>query len=433
MKFALVSNPLPPSSSGQAMMIYQLLKDVDPRQYCLISPQNLDTNQAMQAAHPLPNPLPKGEGEAAHPLPNPPPEGEREGPANRLPGRHYQLSTTFEITRGYRFGLGLVRGMVNITLGTLLRARQIARIVRREKCEAVLSCSSGIDLLDMPAGYLASRLAGVPFYAYLFDTYSHMWLPTETPRIGQLLEPYLLKRAAGVVATNELLQELLASRYGIESVVIHNPCDLSQYRNGPDAFKGSNDGEIRIVYTGAIYAAHYDSFRNLIAAIESLRKPGLKLHLYTSFLPEALAAQGIRGPVVYHEHQPFSAMPGIQKSADLLFLPLAFHSPYPELIKVSSPSKVGEFLAARRPILVHAPPGSFLSSYFREEGCGVVVDEEDPTKLADAIELILSDRDLQQRLSARAWERAQADFDLPSAQARFSELLGLNNDATPRE
>jgi glycosyltransferase involved in cell wall biosynthesis len=395
MKFALVSNPLPPSSSGQAMMIYQLLKDVDPRHYCLISPQSPDTNQASPSA-------------------------------NTLPGRRYQLSTTFEMKRGYRFGLGLVREMVNITLGTLMRARQIARIVRREKCQAVVSCSSGSDLLDMPAGYLASRLAAVPFYAYLFDTYSHMWLPTQTPRIGQLLEPYLLKRAAGVVATNELLQELLASRYGIESVVIHNPCDLSQYQSGPDEFRENNEGEISIVYTGAIYEAHYDTFRNLIAAIESLRKPGLKLHLYTSFLPEALAAQGICGPVVYHDHLPFSAMPQVQKSADMLFLPLAFHSPYPELIKVSSPSKVGEFLATRRPILVHAPAGSFLSSYFRREGCGLVVDEEDPAKLADAIELILSDRDLQQRLSARAWERAQADFDLPSAQARFSELLGLN-------
>lgn len=382
-------------------MIYQLLRDVDPRQYCLISSQNLDTNHPSHSA-------------------------------TRLPGRYYQLSTMLEMKRGYRLGLSLVREMVNITVGSLARARQIARIVKQEKCEAVVSCSSGVDLLDMPAGYLASRMAAVPFYAYLFDTYSHMWLPQRTPLIGQLLEPYLLKRAAGVVATNELLQELLASRYSVESVVIHNPCDLSQYEKVPDDFTGSNDGEIRIVYTGAIYQAHYDSFRRLIAAIESLGRPSLKLHIYTSFPLQTLAAHGIRGPVVFHEHQHFSAMPGIQKSADVLFLPLAFHSPYPELIKVSSPSKVGEFLAAHRPILVHAPPGSFLSSYFRREGCGLVVDEEDPAKLAAALELILSDRDLRQRLSGRARERARADFSLTSAKAKFSELLGLD-DAIARE
>lgn len=401
MKFALVSNLLPPYWSGQAMMIYQLLRDIDPDRYCLISSHNLNASQAIQSS-------------------------------TRLPGRYYQLSTALELKRGYRFGLGFVREAVNISVGSLARARQIARIVKQEKCEVVVSCSSGVDLLDMPAGYLASRLAGVPFYAYLFDTYAHMWAPHHLPGIGRLLEPYLLKRAARVVATNELLQELLASRYGIKSIVIHNPCDLSQYEDDQHKFQERHDGEIRIVYTGAIYDAHYDSFRSLITAIESLRRPGLKLHLYTSFSRETLAAHGIRGPVVYHEHLPFSAMPGIQQAADVLFLPLAFHSPYPELIKVSSPSKVGEFLSARRPILVHAPPGSFLSTYFRREGCGLVVDEEDPAKLAAALELILSDRDLQQRLSARAWERARADFSLTSARARFSELLGLN-DAIPRE
>jgi len=63
-----------------------------------------------------------------------------------------------------------------------------------------VSCSSGADLLDMPAGYLASRLAAVPFYAYLFDTYSHMWLPQQTPHDRPASEPFF-ETGAGVVAT----------------------------------------------------------------------------------------------------------------------------------------------------------------------------------------------------------------------------------------
>ena len=393
MKFALVSNLLPPSWSGQAMMIYHLLRDVDPQDYCLISSQQPDATQQY---------------------------------SRRLPGRYYYLSTGLELKRGYRFGLSLVRESFNITLGVLLRARQIARIVRQEKCEVVMSCSSGVDLLDMPAGYLASRFAGVPFYAYLFDTYAHMWLSPRTRFIGQRLEPYLLQRAAGIVATNEFLQELLATRYGVRSVVIHNPCDLSQYELPPDEPSRTNDVEVRIVYTGAIYAAHYDAFRNLIAAIESLDRTDVKLHLYTGFPPQELIAQGIRGPVVFHEHQPLATMPAVQQQADVLFLPLAFRSPYPELIKVSSPGKVGEFLAARRPILVHAPPDSLHTDYFRRQGCGLVVDEEDPKQLAQALERLIGDRDLQQSLSARAWACAQADFSLTAAKAKFAELLKIN-------
>ena len=98
-------------------------------------------------------------------------------------------------------------------------------------------------------------------------------------------------------------------------------------------------------------------------------------------------------------------------------------SPYPEVMRTSAPGKMGEYLAAQRPILVHAPSDSFLAWYFREYECGLVVDEGDPKKLARAIERISTDAALRQRLSARAWERAQCDFSISTAQSRFSELM----------
>src|SRR5947209_47570 len=36
-KFTLVSHVLPPSPSGQAIVLYRLLRDLDPANYCLIS------------------------------------------------------------------------------------------------------------------------------------------------------------------------------------------------------------------------------------------------------------------------------------------------------------------------------------------------------------------------------------------------------------
>ena len=78
-------------------------------------------------------------------------------------------------------------------------------------------------------------------------------------------------------------------------------------------------------------------------------------------------------------------MPGIQRNADILFLPLAFNSPYPEIIKTSSPGEIGEYLAGKKPILVHAPSDSFISWYFRKYNCGCVVDDDDSEKLAAAI------------------------------------------------
>jgi len=400
MKFALVSHILPPSRSGQAMVIYRLLRDLDPDNYCLLSQQDCEAGT------------------------------QQNNYTERLPGRYYRLLPEFRIARGYRFGLQWVRIILNSILrvillpSVVLRGRQIAEIMRREHCDAVVACTG--ELWNLPAGYLASRLVGVPFFPYLFDYYSYQWIEPGARFLAQRLEPILLKGATGIIAPNEFLRDALRRRYGVEATVIRNPCDIAEYEALPNDALTMNSDEIRIVYTGAVYEAQYDAFRNLLAAIELLERPTVKLHLYTAQSPRALDRKGISGPVVYHGHQPLSAIPGIQRQADLLFLPLAFNSSYPaEIIRTSAPGKMGEYLAARRPILVHAPPDSFVVWYFRQHECGLVVDQSDPVKLAQAIERSLTDASLRQRLSVRAWKRAQSDFSISAAQASFAKLIKL--------
>ena len=53
-KFALISPILPPSSSGQAMVIYQLLRHLDPSTYCLISQQDYESNKSQGYTDKLP-------------------------------------------------------------------------------------------------------------------------------------------------------------------------------------------------------------------------------------------------------------------------------------------------------------------------------------------------------------------------------------------
>jgi len=391
MKFALVSNPLPPSASGQAMVIYRLLKSLSPRDYCLISQFNYNADAASNNY------------------------------SRKLSGKYYQLSSRFLIPRGHSFK-SVQRA--NIRLGIAAYSKQIADIVRRENCGAIVACTD--DLLHLPAARRASQMAKVPFYAYIFDDYSTKWLEPVALSFAQQAEPLLLKSAAGIIVPNEFMRDELRRRYKVEAAVIHNPCDLSEYEEltNNDALV-ETDGEIKIVYTGSIYDAHHDAFQNLIAAIKLLRQPNIKLHLYTNQLPGELEKKGICGPVIYHAQESVFAMPRIQKQANLLFLPLAFASPYPEVVRTSAPGKMGEYLAARRPILVHAPPRSFVAWYFRQHECGMVVDESDPAKLAQAIKQIITDANLQRRLALHAWEQAQADFSILVAQAAFAALMKL--------
>ncbi len=402
MKFALISNVLPPSESAHATIIQRLLRDLDPASYCLLSSRDYVS-------------------------------GEQPDYSGRLAGKHFYLRPTFKLTRGHRFGLRRARENFNLYSGVLTRARAIARIIRRERCEAVVVCTGGNEILDFPAGYLASRLARVPFYAYLLDQYFHMVAYVHGKHFLQRLEPVLMRGAAAVIAPNEFLAEELRQRHRIEPFIIHNPCDLSDY-DDPLEEETETTGDVRregsavkIVYTGGVGPVHYDAFRNLLAAIESLGRPEVKLHLYTAQPLADLEREGIGGPaLVYHTHESASAMPGVQRRADVLFLPLAFKTPHPDIVRTAAPGKMGEFLAARRPVLVHAPRDSFISWYFRHHECGVVVDEDDPARLAQALDTLLNDAALRERLAARARERAEADFDLGKARVQFAEVLKLD-------
>lgn len=394
MKFALISNVLPPSESAHAMIIHRLLRDLDPESYCLLSSRDYVTS---------------------------------DGPtySGRLQGKHYYLPPTFQLTRGYRFGLKRLREQFNLWTGILARARTIARILRSEKCDAVVVCTGGNEILDFPAGYLASRLTGAKFYPYLLDQYFHMVNYVLGKSVLQRVEPLVMKGAEKVIAPNEFLRDELRERFGIEAAVIHNICDLSAYDEAPVTLP-KDESEISVVYTGGVGPLHYDAFRNLLAAIESSGRDDIKVHLYTAQPREGFEREGITGPaLVYHEHEPIAAMPAIQQRADLLFLPLAFVSPHPDIVRTAQPGKMGEYLAARRPILVHAPADSFIAWYFRHHECGIVVDENDPTQLARALVKLVNDKSLGEQVATRARARAEADFDLSEGRAQFVEVLGL--------
>jgi len=389
MKVLVVSESLPPVLNGQGLVLYRLLSEKRPDEYCLASQTNWLKGDRRQRG--------------------------------QLPGPYYHLERPKQLNRGYRLGLSYVREAINMPLIVSQLARQLVDIINRERCDVVLGCTG--DVADLPAVLSASRRTGVPFFAYLFDHYVYReWRYPVRRWWARYFVRKLMRAATGVITPNETLCDDLRERFGVEASLIHNSLDISCYTANGRPATTADDG-IKIVYTGDVYEAHYDAFRNLTNAIESLNRPEIKLHIYTDRSLEELATYGIKGPIVRHAQRSPDEMPRIQMEADVLFLPLAFNSPYPDLVRTSATTKLGEYLAARRPVIVHAPADSFPVTYFRQHECGVVVDRLDPSLLASQISRLLDDATLRERLASRAWEQARQDFDIAMARAKFWDLL----------
>jgi glycosyltransferase involved in cell wall biosynthesis len=183
--------------------------------------------------------------------------------------------------------------------------------------------------------------------------------------------------------------------------------------------------ELRIVYTGTIYDAQLDAVQDLLTAIERRDGRAATLHVYGGQGEAELLARGLRGSLAVHPHESADAIAAVQAAADVLFLPLAFRSPYPEVVRTSAPMKLGDYLAAGGPILVHAPAGSFVAEYCRRHDCALVVDRPEPARVAGALEELARDPSLRARLIENARGRARRDFSVDVARDRFAGVLGL--------
>ncbi|MBA4386268.1 MAG: hypothetical protein C0410_16160, partial [Anaerolinea sp.] len=244
MKFALISHVLPPSPSGQAVVLYRILSNIDSNEYYLISSTPYQR------------------------------EKQRTDQPFILRAVTYPLPLESVLKSPSRFGLWRVRSVMNIFIRIVARTRNILKIVHREHTTAIVACTG--DLADIPAGFLASRMAHIPFFAYIFDDYVFQW--TGNYRLfAKLVAPFIFKHSTGIIGPNEFICTEYQRRYGVTPSLIRNPCDMDELTKEIYTQWPAENGKLKIIYTGAIYHANFDCFCNLIQAMESLSEYNLEL------------------------------------------------------------------------------------------------------------------------------------------------------------
>jgi len=385
---AFVSTALPPSASGQAKVLERLIRT---RPDCIF--WFLSDNLTTFTQRP-------GEGYGHYlrlSAPKPP----------RIGGELSGAIGAFNNRLGYQ------RAVKD-------RAVEIEGLLRGSQGLAVVGCSG--NPFDLAAAAIAARKISAPFFAYLFDDPVFQWPQGPLRNLAIQLEPAWSRQAKAVICPNEILANEYAKRTGRPAVVVRNPIDDDAMLETAPAPRQASTGPVRILYSGSVYHAQGDAFANLTQAMA--RTPGrYRLDVYTSQPPEALANNGLHGPdVVRHDHVGGAEIAEIQRTSDILFLPLAFNSTIQDVLMSSSPGKMAEYLTSGRPVLVHAPAGSFVSEFFRKTGAGYVVDQPSVDELARGLQVLASDGDLCARFAAAARSAAR-EFSQAESRRRFWRLI----------
>lgn len=377
-KFAVVSHIVPPSYSGQAVMLYRILKKFNPKDYLVIASSNQDKNTIS---------------------------------TNVLTCENLMIPSYKRITSIYD---SIFLKPLNFLSAINQRSKELTKILKKYPSVNTLVACTG-DFIDLPACYLCAKKVKIKLVCYLFDDYVSQWTGVMGFLARVIYRP-IFRFSKSLIVPNEFL----ANKYKFlnsKIVIVRNPVDHRGNINKVEFTKNN----FNIVYTGAVYDAHFDAFRSFVSCIKKI--PDVRLHLYTAQPKSNLLKNSIlTDQVICHPYLRESDIANVLVSADLLFLPLAFNSPYPEVIRTSAPGKMGEYLQSGRPIIVYAPKNSFVSDFFRKNHCGIVVDKQNEKLLIEAIKKIRQNKDLVKEIKKNSLKIAQ-DFDIDKNILRFKRAL----------
>ena len=394
-KFAFVSHILPPTASGQSIMIERILRDIKPDRYLLIGTEQTLHNQKNQI--------------------------------NSLSGRKTTVVDDIPAERFYN------RTLLYFFVSIIKSARRgwgIAEAALEENCSVIVSCSG--DPYDIPAAYFASIFASIELIPYYFDDYFYQWGDRQHRRLAGIFEKLIIKRAKGCIVPNEYLQKEVISRGYSFTQIIRNPSVEVENLEFNTKQKSIDPKDVKILFAGSIYHVNAESISVVQKATRLLEVDGISctLDIYSNQTAEQIFSSGVgQENVNIHRHVPPDVVLEKMKAADILIVPFAFQSNVPEVISTSAPGKLGDYFSSGTPILAVVPKDTFVEWFLEENRCGKVVTTNHSLAVVKEIKNLIKDRHLQEILSKNCLFHARETYSRELAGRNFVEFV-LNDGAS---
>lgn len=265
---------------------------------------------------------------------------------------------------------------------------------------------------------LKKRITGkkIILYTVDMDNFSYLWLPfLFTPffielhnvKVRNFLNNFCFKRARGIIVVNNIIREKLLKYFGLppEKIIVHpNGVDLEKYAALSTKEEARKILNLPLGRKIALYAGRFYNWKGLdILSALSLKKSiafyivgGTKEEL-ENVTGKTIAAQVVcAGPCDYRD------VPLWLAAADLLVAVGTRKNPYSYYH--TSPMKLFEYMAARRPILAAETPA--IKQIVSDEEASFYA-PDDPEDLSSMIETVIDDPKITAVKVQKAHEKMQ--------------------------
>ncbi len=273
--------------------------------------------------------------------------------------------------------------------------------------------------------YFLHKKTKIPLYLFMFDIYYGNHFPFPGGLLSRIFEPKLFRTAEKIVVTNEGTKEFYVKRYGAQIAdkifVIHNAAFGGAYRELQAPYNPKPP--YTILFTGRIGWPQIGALKNFVKAIELMDDSNIRLKFYCPNPKEYVQRMGLASPKIEWSVAAPKDIPAIQSKADILFLPLSWGTKGQMIIDTATPGKLTDYLAAGRPILIHAPASSTLVAYAKKRQFARVVDDENIEHLQVAIRDILSDVPQSQKFINNALKTFDENHEAGTNARKFLTLF----------
>ena len=252
--------------------------------------------------------------------------------------------------------------------------------------EGLIIIVSTTDASKLHLAYLLSKNRGYAVVPYFMDD----WVGSSTRfwygRRLQKMTAYVLSTAKARLMISKQLKAILEERFKLPTVpthIVHNPCPVIPHLGS--MLDQKNLSASLIMYAGSIWPMHADALVATAKAIHlSHQVPGHKynLHIYAPAVQWQNYSQQLKGAgVAYKGWLSYAEVLQEMPKAWLLLCTASFTIEYAPFSKSSVQTKLTDYIAAARPVMVVGPMDAASGEWVANNGCGLHFSNPDPKVL----------------------------------------------------
>jgi glycosyltransferase involved in cell wall biosynthesis len=281
------------------------------------------------------------------------------------------------------------------------------------------------------AAYRAHLRTSIPLFTYQMDvTGPPGMMRGYNAGVCEKWEATILRAASRRLVLTQALADDLQARFRLDSTVIPHSINTSVAPPDPGSVDlpviGTTD-ERMIVHTGVVEQQASGGLLRIADAIAKHPEWNVRLVLSTPSDRDHLLANGFDRPFIsilsLRDEQVFA----LQQRAHLTVAVVSFHrAEEDDYESTIFPTKLIEYMKAGPPILVHAPPRSFLTRHAQLHGYAIVANSKDGTHISAILKEALENTSLRSHLASRGRAVVEEIFSLRTVARKFAETCDLS-------